>query len=74
MTRFEIYKELSQTVDYHLKIISYLKIKDNKPVAKRFYTSIVSLVINYERFNRLTSYAKNYFMNRIKNNTEWLCK
>ncbi len=74
MTRIELYKEISRTVDYHLKIINYLKIKNNKPVAKHFYTSIVSLVINYERFNRLTSDAKNYFMNRIKNNTEWLCK
>lgn len=74
MTRIEIYKELSLTVDYHLKIINYLKIKNNILVAKRFYTSIISLVNNYYRFNLLSCYAKDYFMNRIANNTEWIYK
>lgn len=74
MTRIEIYKEMSRTVDFHLKIINFLKIQNNKTVAMQFYTAIINLVNNYYRFNRLTFDAKNYFINRIANNTEWIFK
>lgn len=74
MTRIETYKDLQRKVDYHLKIIDYAKIKNNKPLAKHFYTVIISLVGNYYRFNRISYVAKKYFMNRIANNTEWIFK
>ena len=62
MTRIETYKDLQRKVDYHLKIIDYAKIKNNKPLAKHFYTSIISLVHNYYRFKRLTDDAKKLFL------------
>ena len=74
MTLIEMYKNISRTVDYHIKIIEYLKIKNNKSLAKHFYTAIISLINNYYRFTGLKIKAKNYFMNRIAKNTEWLFK
>ena len=74
MTLIEMYKNLSITVDYQLNIIDYLKIKNNKLLAKYFYTVIIGLVNNYYNFTQLTIGAKNYFMNRIAKNTEWLFK
>ena len=38
-------------------------------MAKHFYTVIIGLVNNYYNFTELTLNAKNYFMNRIVNNT-----
>lgn len=72
MTKIEMYKNISLTVDYHIKIIDALKIKNNKSLAKNFYTVIINMVNNYYHFTPLTVYAKNYFINRITSNTEWL--
>ena len=72
MTRFELYKLISRTVEYHIKIINDLKIKNNKSLAKHFYTVIISLVNNYYHFTRLTVDAKNYFINRITSNSDWI--
>ena len=72
MTKIEMYKNISLTVDYHIKIIDALKIKNNKSLAKNFYTVIINMVNNYYHFTSLTVYAKNYFINRITSNTEWL--
>lgn len=58
MTRIETYKHLSLSVDYHLKIIDYAKIKNNKLLAKNFYTGIIRLVENYYLFNRISYNAK----------------
>ena len=58
MTRIETYKDISRKVDYHLKIIEYAKIKNNKPLAKHFYTVIIGLVNNYYNFTQLTIVAK----------------
>ena len=74
MSLIEMYKNLSRTVDYHLNIIDYLKIKNNKPLAKHFYTVIISLVNNYYHFTQLTVDAKNYFIKRITSNSEWIFK
>ena len=74
MPLIEMYKNLSRTVDYHIKIINALKIKNNKTLAKHFYTVIISLVNNYYHFTRLTVYAKNYFVNRITSNSDWIFK
>ena len=74
MTRIEMYKHLSISVDYHLKIIDYAKIKNNKSLAEKFYTAIISLVGNYYRFNKISFDAKHYFNNRIAKNTEWMFK
>ena len=58
MALIEMYKNLSLIVDYHLKIINYLKIKNSKPLTKHFYTVIIGLVNNYYNFTQLTLDAK----------------
>lgn len=74
MTRLETYKMLLKKVNRYIKMINHCATLHDYENAEWYYVSIMNLLEQYYKYEKISFQAKTLFINRIVYNTKWWFK